>query len=80
MGKGRTPEVILKTDQRTVVLELGTGGKFSAKSSGWDENKVFLEGDHLDKRPLGADASTGRAPESPDPVEQQSSSGQVAIE
>jgi len=45
MGKGRTPEVILKTDQRTVILELGTGGKFSAKSSGWDENKVFLEGD-----------------------------------
>ena len=43
MGKGRTPEVILKTDQRTVILELGTGGKFSAKSGGWDENKVFLE-------------------------------------
>jgi hypothetical protein len=42
------PEVILKTDQRTVVLELGTGGKFSAKSSSCDENKVFLEGDVLE--------------------------------
>ena len=48
MGNGSTPEVILKTDQRTVVLELGTGRKFSAKSIRWDENKVFLEGDHLD--------------------------------
>jgi hypothetical protein len=33
MSKGREPQIILKTDQRTVVLELGVGGKFAAKSS-----------------------------------------------
>jgi hypothetical protein len=38
MSKGREPQIILKTDQRTVVLELGVGGKFAAKSSG---NRTF---------------------------------------
>jgi hypothetical protein len=27
---------------------LGLGGKFQAKSSGWDENRTFLEGDVLE--------------------------------
>ena len=40
----REPQIILKTDERKVVLELGLGGKFAAKSTGWDENRVFLEG------------------------------------
>jgi hypothetical protein len=31
-----------------VVLELGLEGKFAAKSTGWDENRVFLEGDKLE--------------------------------
>jgi Zincin-like metallopeptidase len=39
---------VLKTDQRNVILELGLGGKFQAKSSGWDENRTFLEGDVLE--------------------------------
>jgi hypothetical protein len=30
------------------LLELGLGGKFQAKSSGWDENRTFLEGDVLE--------------------------------
>ena len=30
-----------------MVLELGLEGKFAAKSTGWDENRVFLEGDKL---------------------------------
>ena len=47
MGK-REPQIILKTDERQVVLELGLEGKFSAKSTGWDENRVFLEGDRLE--------------------------------
>ena len=47
MGK-REPQIILKTDERKVVLELGLEGKFSAKSTGWDENRVFLEGDSLE--------------------------------
>ena len=47
MGK-REPQIILKTDERTVVLELGRDGKFAAKSTDWDENRVFLEGDRLE--------------------------------
>ena len=47
MGK-REPQIILKTDERTIVLKLGLEGKLSAKSSGWDEDRVFLEGDRLD--------------------------------
>jgi hypothetical protein len=43
MGKARERQIILSTDQRTVLLELGLGGKFQAKSSGWDENRTFLE-------------------------------------
>jgi hypothetical protein len=27
---------------------MSLGGKFQAKSSGWDENRVFLEGDILE--------------------------------
>ena len=46
MGK-REPQIILKTDERKVVLELGLEGKFVAKSRGWDENRVFLEGDTI---------------------------------
>jgi hypothetical protein len=47
MGK-REPQIILKTDKRSTVLELAREGKFAAKSSGWDENRVFLEGDKLE--------------------------------
>ena len=47
MGK-REPQIILKTDERKVVLELGLAGKFAAKSSGWDENRFFLEGNKLE--------------------------------
>ena len=47
MGK-REPQIILKTDERKILLELGLGGKFAAKSTGWDENRVFLEGDQLE--------------------------------
>ena len=32
----------------SILLELGLGGKFQAKSSGWDENRPFLEGDVLE--------------------------------
>jgi hypothetical protein len=33
MGKGRERQIILKTDQRTIFLEVGLGGKFQAESS-----------------------------------------------
>jgi hypothetical protein len=42
---------------------LDLGGKFAAKSSGWDENRTFLEGDVLEvtvrSGPLGADPRSG---------------------
>ena len=47
MGK-RERQIILKTDERKVVLELGLEGKLAAKSTGWDENQVFLEDDKLE--------------------------------
>ena len=31
-----------------ILLELRLGGKFQAKSSGWDDNRTFLEGDVLE--------------------------------
>jgi hypothetical protein len=48
MGKARERQIILKTDQRTFVLELGLGGKLQVRSSGSDENRTFLEGDDLE--------------------------------
>jgi len=48
MGKERQRETILKTDQRNLYLELGLQGKFSVKSSGWGENRVVAEGDHVE--------------------------------
>jgi hypothetical protein len=44
----RQPQIILKTDDGKVVLELGLEGKFAAKSTGGDQNRVFLEGDWLE--------------------------------
>jgi hypothetical protein len=44
----REPQIILKTDERKIHLELGLGGKFAAKPTGWDKNRVFLEGDKLE--------------------------------
>jgi hypothetical protein len=44
----RERQIILKTDERNIHLELGRDGKFAAKSTGWDENRVFLEGDNLE--------------------------------
>jgi hypothetical protein len=35
MGKGRERQIVLKTDQRTVLLEMGLGGKFQQKSSAY---------------------------------------------
>ena len=43
----RKPQFILKP-RRTVLLELGLQGKFIAKSSGWDESRVFLESNKLE--------------------------------
>jgi hypothetical protein len=50
----------LKNGERCIHLELGSEGKFPAKSSGWDENRVFPRGrqdrGRSQERPLGAHA------------------------
>jgi hypothetical protein len=43
MGK-REPQIILKTDEHRIVLDIGREGKFTAKTTSWDENRVFVEG------------------------------------
>jgi hypothetical protein len=61
IGK-RDPQIILKTEKRSAVLELGQDGKFAAKSSGWDENGVSLNATSSSRgqeRPLGADPPAG---------------------
>ena len=37
MTKARELETIIETDQRNLNTELGLGGKFAVKSSGWNE-------------------------------------------
>jgi hypothetical protein len=63
----REPQIILKTDERNIHLELARDGKFAAKSTGWDENRVFLEGDNLEIAVVNgrwvADAPSGGAAE-----------------
>jgi hypothetical protein len=44
MGKGREPQIVLKTEQGTVALGHWRQGEISAKSNGWDENRIFPEG------------------------------------
>jgi hypothetical protein len=60
-------------DHRNILLEMGREGKFTAKSGGWDENRVLLEDDKLEvavkKRPLGDDPSASLPPPEPPPVE-----------
>jgi hypothetical protein len=43
MGKSRETRIILKTDHRTVILEMLIGGKFQAKSGGWDRTASSSE-------------------------------------
>jgi len=48
MGKVQERQIILKTDHRTVSWSWAGGEEFQAKSAGWDENRIFLEGDFLE--------------------------------
>jgi hypothetical protein len=69
MGKRET-QIILKTEERNLLLEVGGDGKFDAKTVGWGENRVFLEDDSSRSRsrtgagadpPAGGVAADGRA-------------------
>jgi hypothetical protein len=42
------PETLLIFDTATVVLEMGRGGKFYAKASGWETNRTVLEGQEIE--------------------------------
>ena len=44
----REPQIILKNRRAENSPRARPGGKFAAKSTGWDENRVFLEGDKLE--------------------------------
>jgi hypothetical protein len=68
MGKGRERQIILKTDQRTVLLEMGLGGKFQQKSSAWDEYRTFLEGDVLEVEYAMAARVLTHVPAGPSPA------------
>ena len=41
-AKGREPQIILKTDERDLVLELGAMVKFVVKSSSWEKKMTSL--------------------------------------
>jgi hypothetical protein len=41
------PSRLLIADDKTVLLDMGHDGKFSAKSASWEENKVILPGDEI---------------------------------
>ena len=47
MAVEQRPEILLITENKTVILEMGRDGKFSAKSNAWEENKVVLEGEEI---------------------------------
>jgi hypothetical protein len=47
MGK-REPQIILKTDERKIHLELGLEGKIRSEINGVGREPVFLEGDRLE--------------------------------
>ena len=44
----REPQIILKTDERSIHLEPEREGKFAAKSSDWHENRFFFGPDKLE--------------------------------
>ena len=46
-AKEQRSEILLITDDKTVLLNMGHDGKFSAKSASWEENKVILPGDEI---------------------------------
>ena len=41
------PEILLITENKNVLLEMGRDGKFSGKSNAWEDNKVIPEGEEL---------------------------------
>jgi hypothetical protein len=42
--------ILLKTDQRSIYLEMQRDGKFHARSAGWDHTQVLSGGERLEIR------------------------------
>ena len=72
MGK-REPQTILKTDERKVVLELGLGGEFTARSAAWmrtgSSSKATSSRSRPGQRSMGADRSAQGPAPAPEPVQ-----------
>jgi hypothetical protein len=68
MSSGRKPEIILKTDEMDIRLELERDGKFAAKSTGWDEKRVYFEGDKLEIAVVRGRWVLTRVPAGPKPA------------
>jgi hypothetical protein len=47
MSKER-PEILLKTDTKTIMLELGHEEKFSARAMGWTKIQVIKPGEKIE--------------------------------
>ena len=73
-AKTQRPEILLITENKTVILEMRSDGKFSAKSAVWEERRVMRGNRHpVDGGPwfepvpppnrlAGAAAPTGSGP------------------
>ena len=62
MAVAARPEILLITDNKTVLLELGHDGKFSAKSQAWEETKSCSRARNWSSRSTAAagSSSSGR--------------------
>jgi hypothetical protein len=52
--------VILKADDQTIIFNLGRDGKLQARTSSWEDPKVFRDGDRLESA-LQRDCGSARA-------------------
>ena len=55
--------VILKADDQTIIFNLGRDGKLQARTSSWEDPKVFRDGDRLEsalQRDCGSAQARGR--------------------
>jgi hypothetical protein len=64
MGKRET-QIILKTEERNLLLEVGRDGKFVTKTVGWGENRVSLEGGKLEVAVVNGRRVRTRLPAAP---------------
>jgi len=62
-AKAQRPEILLTTDNKTVLLEMGRDGKFSAKSNAWGGQQSHPRGrgvGHQGQRGPAGSSRSGR--------------------